>query len=72
LAHQSAKGLDAGRPFASAHDVSPADVPGRQILQGATALILMFNACWASGCGGKGGMAAAAAWILVFSSALRM
>lgn len=43
LVHQPAKGLDAGGRFPPPHHVPPPDVPGRQVLQRATARILKLD-----------------------------
>ena len=43
VVHQPAKGLDAGGRFTPPHHVPPADVPGRQVLQRATAIIFELD-----------------------------
>src|SRR5262245_46631207 len=43
LCDQTAKGFNTGPRFTPAYYVSPADVPGGQILQGTPALVFVFD-----------------------------
>ena len=47
LIHQSAKRFDAGRWFATSHDITTPNIPRRQILQCSATLILEFDPCCA-------------------------
>src|SRR2546423_5035677 len=43
LLDQPAKGCNTSRQLTPAHDISPADVPGSQILQGSSALVFVLD-----------------------------
>src|SRR5215813_6520939 len=60
LLDQLAKGFNTRPRFTPAHDISPAYVPGGQILQGPLALVFVFNIGRAARRGRQGGMATAA------------
>jgi hypothetical protein len=60
LGHQPAEGVDAGVLFASAEHLGPVDVPGREVLQGSSPVVLVLDAHRPGGGGGKARVAAAA------------
>src|SRR5499427_3373975 len=60
LLDQPAKGFNTGPRFTSAYDISPAYVPGGQILQGPLALVFVLNRGRSTWRGRQGGMATAA------------
>jgi hypothetical protein len=60
LVYQPPKRLDAGRRRTPTHNVSPAHLPGGQILQRTPALVLMLDAGRSAWRGGPGRMAAVA------------
>src|ERR687884_691219 len=60
LLDQAAKGCKTGRQFTPAHDISPTDVPGGQILQGSTALVCVLDIGHWARRGRQRGMATAA------------
>src|SRR5262245_49745833 len=60
LLDQPAKGFNPGCRFTPTHHISPAYVPGGQILQGTTALVFVLDIGRSPRCERQGGMAAAA------------
>src|SRR4029453_4704100 len=60
LLDQPAKGFNASLRFTPAYYISPTHIPGRQILQGTTALVFVLDIGRAPRCGRQGRMAAAA------------
>jgi len=44
--HRSPQRFDAGREFATDHDIAPPNIPGRQILQRSAVRALALDPCW--------------------------
>ena len=53
LGYQAAKGFNTRMGFAASYDKAPLHIPGRQILQGATPVVLMLDAPLAPHAGPK-------------------
>ena len=58
LSHQATKGLDAGLRLAPAHHIALTDIPGGQVPQCSTLVVLMLDPQRTPGSGSQGGMAA--------------
>lgn len=69
LFDEPAERFDAGGPLAAAEDPGPVDVPGGQVAEGATPVVLVLDAHVPGGGGASVGWQRWRAWIEVFSSA---